>query len=201
MHRRTLLVVGLGAAVPILTGFRPSLMAPEMDKRIASVLLADMEPDGQTQTYRRYRLLLMGQRDDPVASDLSRSAVAVLARFLPASRAKLIRAADTRRVGVLIGTHQQDIAIMGKQSAERLFFGKPPFGDIRNLPLRLVVSFGSHVLVCRKDFENSGAYLVAQALTQHKDLLSRLPSQPTGMVPIHPGSHAYFAGHEIPSDR
>jgi hypothetical protein len=51
------------------------------------------------------------------------------------------------RVGVLIGTGQQDVAIMAA-----LFLAKPPFDDIRNVSLRLIVSFGSHVLVCRTDF-------------------------------------------------
>ena len=92
----------------------------------------------------------------------------VLARSLPTSRAQLARAVDTRRVGVLIGTKQQDVAIMTAESAEALFLAKPPFDDIRNVPLRLIVSFGSHVLVCRPDFLAGHAYLLAQTLAEHK---------------------------------
>jgi hypothetical protein len=38
---------------------------------------------------------------------------------------------------------------MAAGSAEALFLGKPPFDDIHDAPLRIIVSFGSHYLVCR----------------------------------------------------
>jgi hypothetical protein len=150
--------------------------------------------------YRRYRLLIVGQRDDEIANDLAASVVAVLARALPTSRAQRVRAADTRRVGVLIGTNQQDVAIMTAESAEALFLAKPPFDDIRNVPLRLIVSFGSHVLVCRPDFMDRHAYLLAQTLAAHKDALPAPAGVPKGLVPAHPGSLAFFTGGELPSE-
>jgi hypothetical protein len=32
-----------------------------------------------------------------------------------------------------------------------LFLAKPPFADIPDAPLRIIVSFGSHVFVWRRD--------------------------------------------------
>ncbi len=186
MQRRTLLTLGTGLAASVLAGYRPAI--------------ADMEPDGLTRTYRRFRLLVVGQRDDARASELLESSVNVLARFLPGTRAKLIRAADTRRVGVLVGTRQQDVAIMTRESAEALFLANPPFADIRNLPLRLVVSFGSHVLVSRTDFEDRHAYAVAQTLVEHKNLLPAPAAAPGGVIPSHPGSAAFFWGGDMPED-
>ena len=186
MQRRTLLTLGTGFAASVLAGYRPAI--------------ADMEPDGLTRTYRRFRLLVVGQRDDARASELLESSVDVLAHYLPGTRAKLIRAADARRVGVLVGTRQQDVAIMTRESAEALVFAEPPFADIRNVPLRLVVSFGSHVLVCRTDFENRHAYAVAQALVEHKNLLPAPAAAPDGVIPIHPGSAAFFRGEDMPED-
>ena len=200
MKRRTLLTLGAGLAVTVLTGYRPAVMAIDKHKGRAGFLLADMEPDGLTRIYRRYRLLIVAQRDDRMTGDLSKSVVDVLARFLPGTHAKLIRAADTRRVGVLIGTHQQDIAIMTRESAEALVFAEPPFADIRNVPLRLVVSFGNHVLVCRTDFEDRYAYAVAQTLVQHKALLRAPADAPDGAIPAHPGSDAFFRGDDMPDD-
>ena len=165
----------------------------------SGALLADLEPDGLWSIYRRYRLMVVGQRDDEMASAFAEAVVDVLARFLPASRARLIRAADTRRVGVLIGTRQQDVAIMAAESAEALFLAKPPFDDIRNVPLRLIVSFGSHVLVCREDFMARHAYLLAQTLVEHKGALPAPAGAPEGVVPAHRGSLAYFAGEEMPN--
>ena len=200
MQRRTLLTLGAGLAVSVLTGYRPAVMATDKYKGRAGLVLADMEPDGLTRTYRRHRLLIVAQRDDKIASDLSKSSVDVLARFLPASRARLIRAADTRRVGVLIGTHQQDIAIMTRESAEALFLAEPPFADIRDVPLKLIVSFGSHVLVSRTDFEDRHAYAVAQTLVEHKNLLPAPAAAPDGAIPAHPGSAAFYRGEDMPED-
>lgn len=193
MKRRAVLKLGAGAAACVLA--RHGLAALAGDDRL---LLADLEPDGLWLIYRRYRLMIVGQRDDEVATAFARSVVDVLARALPTSRAQFARAADVRRVGELIGTNQQDVAIMAAQSAEALFLARPPFEDIRNVPLRVIVSFGSHVLVCREDFAANHAYLLAQTLAEHKDALPAPASAPQGAVPAHPGSHAFFAGAEIP---
>jgi len=194
MNRRALLRLGAGVAAIMLAGHGPAVMAA--DERL---LLADLEPDGMWQIYRRYRLLIVGQRDDEIGSAFAGAVVDVLARFLPTSRARLARAADSRRVGVLIGTNQQDVAIMAAESAEALFLTKPPFDDIRNVPLRLIVSFGSHVLVCRADLMARHAYLLAQTLAEHKDSLPTPARAPEGVVPAHRGSHAFFASEEMPN--
>ena len=110
MNRRELLALGMGIAVVAL-GADKSVAAPER-KRLGGLLLADLEPDRMWSIYRRYHLLIVGQRDDAVASTCTEAVVGALARYLPASRARLVRAADTRRVCVLIGTGQQDVAIM-----------------------------------------------------------------------------------------
>ena len=193
MKRRAVLSLGASAAACVLAGH--GLAALAADDRL---LLADLEPDGLWPIYRRYRLMIVGQRDDEVATAFARSVVDVLARALPTSRAQFARAADVRRVGELIGTNQQDVAIMAAQSAEALFLARPPFEDIRNVPLRIIVSFGSHVLVCREDLIASHAYLLAQTLSEHKDALPAPASAPHGIVPAHHGSHAFFAGAEMP---
>jgi hypothetical protein len=186
MRRRDLLTFGASAAAFVLAGQRPAV--------------ADLEPDSMWLIYRRYRLLIVGQRDDEIAGAFAGAVVDVLARSLPTSRAQLARAVDTRRVGVLIGTKQQDVAIMTAESAEALFLAKPPFDDIRNVPLRLIVSFGSHVLVCRPDFLAGHAYLLAQTLAEHKDALPTPAGAAEGVVPAHRGSHAFFVGEEMPND-
>jgi hypothetical protein len=186
MKRRALLKLGMGAAAFVLAGGRPAF--------------ADLEPDRLWSTYRRYHLMIVGPRDDEIAISLARAVVAVLAACLPGSRALLARAADTRRVGVLIASNQQDVAIMSADTAEALVLGKAPFDDVRNAPLSLIVSFGSHVLVCRPDFRARDAYLLAQALAEHKDALPTPAGAPARMVPAHRGSHAFFAGAKMPKD-
>jgi hypothetical protein len=90
-------------------------------------------------------------QDDDRSGALTNAVVEVLSRYLPSSRPQLVLAADSRRIGVLIATDQQDVAIMQADSAEALFLAKPPFADIPDAPLRIIVSFGSHVFVWRRD--------------------------------------------------
>jgi hypothetical protein len=52
MKRRTLLTLGAGMAASMLTGLKPAA--------------ADLEPDGQWLIYRRYSLLIVGQRDNEI---------------------------------------------------------------------------------------------------------------------------------------
>jgi hypothetical protein len=185
MNRRTFLMIGAGAATWMLAGLRPAR--------------ADLEPDGLSKIYRRYRLMIVGQRDDEDGIALAGAVVSTLAKFLPASRAQLARAEDARRVGVLIGTNQQDVAIMAADSANALFLAKAPFDDMRNVPLRLIVSFRSHVLVCRADLKANQVFLFAQTLAEHEDALPLPAGVPSGVVPTHPGSLAYFAGDTMPN--
>jgi hypothetical protein len=188
----------MGGAAITLAGFRPAVIAADERIDLVGPQLADLEPDALWSTYRRYRLMIVGQRDDELAGAFARAVVDVLARFLPDSRAQLVRAADTRRVGVLIGTNQQDIAVMASESAGALFLAEPPFGDVRNVPLRLILSFGSHVLVTRTDFAARHAYLLTQTLVDHRDALPAPVGAPEGIIPAHRGSDAFFAGDVIP---
>jgi hypothetical protein len=206
MRRRGLLTLGAGAAAFVLIVPEP-LLAAATDAREGSPALrslglrfADLNPDRMWPVYRRYHLLIVSQRDDERSGALTAAVVDVLSRYLPGSRPQLVSAADARRVGVLIATDQQDVAIMQAGSAEALYLAKPPFEDITQAPLRIIVSFGSHVLACRPNFMARHAFLLAKTLTEHADGLPAPAVAPGGVVPAHPGSHAFFAGEEMPND-
>jgi hypothetical protein len=198
MDRRELLSWGASVASAAVLGIHPTVAAAYSPGDQARFWQADLEPDGMWAIYRRYNLLIVGQRDDEEGSAIARAVVDALVRFLPNSRAKFVRAVDTRRIGVLIGTEQQDVAIMAAESAEALFLAKPPFDDIRNVPLRLLISFGSHVLVCRRDFAARHAYLLTKSLAENSAMLPRAAGWPEGIVPAHRGAEAFFAGEEMP---
>ncbi len=150
--------------------------------------------------YRRYHLLIVGQRDDANNTAFAAATAETLLHFLPASRAQATSAPDARRVGVLIATVQQDVAIMAKEGAEALFLGKPPFADIGGAQIRAIVSLGNYLFVCRPDFKTRHAYLIAQALTEHPEALPAHAGPPEGAVPAHPGAEAFFAGRDMPND-
>jgi hypothetical protein len=203
MKRRALLTLSSGAAAFGLVGCWPSpVVTADAHEGPDSfrLELADLNPDRMWPVYRRYHLLIVGQRDDERSSAFTAAVVDVLSHYLPSSRPQLVSAADARRIGVLIATDQQDVAIMQAESAEALFLAKPPFADIPEAPLRIIVSFGSHVLVCRPNFMARHAFLLAKTLAEHPEGLPAPAVVPGGVVPAHRGSHAFFAGEEIPND-
>ncbi len=210
MKRRALLTLGAGAAAWVaawvLAAQRPAPAAFTHGRESLSgqglpgARLVDLNPDRMWPVYRRYHLLIVSQRDDERSGVLTVAVVDVLSHHLPASRPQLVSAADARRIGVLIATNQQDVAIMQAESAEALFLAKPPFADIHEAPLRIIVSFGSHVLVCRPDFMARHAYLLAQTLAGHGEALPAAATAPKGVVPAHRGARAFFAGEELPND-
>jgi hypothetical protein len=201
MTRRAWLRFGGTAAALVLAGYRP-IQFIDTGRRVqpAGRQLADLNPDRMWAVYRRYHLLIVGQRDDAKNTAFAAATADALVRFLPASRAQATSAPDARRVGVLIATVQQDVAIMAKEGAEALFLGKPPFADIGGAQIRTMVSFGDYLFVCRPDFKARHAFLIAQALAQHSEGLPARAGAPEGAVPAHPGAEAFFAGRDIPND-
>ena len=206
MKRRALLTLGAGAAAWASAGHRPAFAVFEhgreapADRGSVGTRLADLNPDRMWPVYRRYYLLIVSQRDDERSGAFTVAVVDVLSRYLPSSRPRLVRAANSRRIGVLIATDQQDVAVMQAESAEALFLAKPPFADIPKALLRIIVSFGSHVLVCRPNFMARHAYLLAKTLAEHGEGLPAPAAAPAGVVPAHPGARAFFAGEEMPND-
>jgi hypothetical protein len=161
--------------------------------------LADLELDAEGRIYRRYALLVAGPRDDERGLALTRAIVDVLAHVQEASRAQVARAADAQRVGLLIATEQRDLGVMSADSARNLFQARPPFEDFDAVPLRVIASFGSHLFVCRSDFLDRHAYLLAKTLWEHQAALPAAVRRPDGAVPPHRGSAAYFAGRALPA--
>lgn len=166
----------------------------------AAVERADLNPDRMWPVYRRYHLIIVGQRDDARGLALSKASIDTLAQFLPDSRALLVRAADTRRIGVLIATDQQDVAVISAEGAKALFLGEPPFEDIKGGPVRAIVSFGTHHMICRPNFLARHAYAIARTLSEHQDQLAATVAGSPGAVPLHPGARAFFAGEDLPND-
>ena len=83
MNRRELLTLGMGsAAVAIM---------PAGAAEKAQLHLADLEPDPLWSIYRRYNLIVVGQRDDEIGSAIAKAVVDALARFLEGSRGTMLR--------------------------------------------------------------------------------------------------------------
>src|SRR2546426_10763853 len=109
MNRRTILTSVASGVALVLAGHRTFAVAgPDRQQRPIRPRFADLNPDRMWPVYRRYHLLIVGQRDDESGGALAATTGDVLMRFLPNSRAMLVRAADALRVGVVVGTGPKD---------------------------------------------------------------------------------------------
>src|SRR6266481_3981803 len=106
MKRRTILTSVASAAALVLAGHRTFAVAgPDRQQRPMRTRFADLNPDRMWPVYRRYHLLIVGQRDDERSGVLTAAVVDVLSHHLPDSLPQLVSAADARRIGVLIATN------------------------------------------------------------------------------------------------
>ena len=202
-NRRVVLTSFVGISATLLiseAGAFPFCGGAGLTKGARFAEHTDLNPDRMWPVYRRYHLIIVGQRDDEKGLTLTKASTDTLALFLPESRALLVRAADMRRIGVLIATDQQDVAVISAEGAKALFLGEPPFEDITGGPIRAIVSFGTHQMVCRPNFRARHAYAIAKTLSEHQDSLAATVAASQDVVPMHPGARAFFAGEDIPDD-
>jgi hypothetical protein len=92
-----------------------------------------------------------------------------------------------------------DVAVMHRDDAADLRVRAPPFSDYGRVPLHKIIDTGDYHLVCRDDFPDRHAWLIAEALSKdpHSIRLSREASD--GRVPLHPGAQAYVSGAPLPA--
>lgn len=165
----------------------------------AGILLSAHTPYRQWTIYRKRYLLILTSKTDAPTFRLGERVAAVLAANLPTSKARVVRAPHTARIASLISTKQMDVAILSRVDAEKLLAGQSPFADYGPVALRSIISLGEYLLICRADFPDRHAYLVASTLFARKSELPVAVSiGDTGKVPIHPGALAYAKGHPEP---
>lgn len=158
-------------------------------------------PYSQWTVYRQKHLLILTHKADPATYALGKEVAGLLARHLPASRARVTRAPDEQRVASLLATHQLEVAILSRPQAAALAAGAPPFDSFDPLPLRALAGLGDYLLVCLSDFPDRHAYLVAGTLLEHGvGLVTRVDSRSgPGLLLLHPGARAYLEGGAVPA--
>lgn len=156
-------------------------------------------PYGQWTVYRRRNLFLVAARSDAAAVALAERLAADLARELPASHARMTRAADPVRVASLLATGQLDVAVLARGEAAAMFAGSGPYAAVGPVPLRALAGLGQHLLVATEDFPPRHAYLLAQAVA-HLDVAGAEPAASAPLpVPEHEGAALWRVGAPLPA--
>ncbi len=166
----------------------------------ALLLTSGHTPYGQWVVYRKRTLLIGSCRSDPPTFELGERIAAILAEFLPKSRARLSRAPNYERLASLLGTAQLNVAVLARDRAKAMSRGRAPFEAFDPVALRLLFDMGDYVLACRADFPKRHAFLVSRTLDEEATSIGRaIPEGSVGdSVPPHPGTLAYAEGAPIP---
>lgn len=148
--------------------------------------------------YRRKHLLVGTCRADAPTYPLGKRVVAALEAHLPESRARVTRARDQTRLASLITTGQLETVLFSEADVARLRDGAAPFEAFGPTALSGLFRFSRHRLICRPDFPERHAWLVARALAAAADGFADAAPADGAVVPVHPGAHAFAAGAPEP---
>ena len=155
-------------------------------------------PYRQWDIFRRRYLQVLTSRSDPVGDAFGDDWVATLRERLPLSRAMVSRARDVARMASLLKTDQARLAVLSHDDARLLAAGQAPFADFAPMPLQVLLSNPTHVLVVRENLPVQHAYAVAAALLEVREPL-KLSAPLDGLdgMPLHPGARAAALGEAI----
>jgi hypothetical protein len=157
-------------------------------------------PYGHWKIYRRKHLLIGSSRTDPTSYALAETIAATLVRHLPESSARASRAPDLGRIASLLASDQWQVSVLRRQDAADLAAGRGQFESVGAVPLRSLFAMGDHLLVCRVDFPDRHAWLVAATLTESAgEIPGGTPAGPEFKeIALHPGARAYAEGVPLP---
>ncbi|WP_088892937.1 hypothetical protein [Leptolyngbya ohadii] len=153
------------------TGLPSFLLVPFLGSSIGSSTgqlgqpIVAHTPFPQWKVYRQRHLFIAIDRSDLAANELSRTLVEILDRDLPEAEAKVTRAVNSVGIASLLSTEQLDVGLMRTADAVAWMQGAPEFESIEPAALRTLVDLGDYLLLCREDFPDRHASLVAHALT------------------------------------
>ncbi len=165
----------------------------------ALALAGGHTPYRQWAVYRRKHLLIGTCRADAPTYALGKRIVAALETRLPESRARVTRARDQQRLASLMTTGQLPIVLFSSDDAMRLRDGAPPFEAFGPTALAALFRFADHWLICRPDFPDRHAWLVARALSASvAEFTDATPADDT-VAPVHPGARAFADGGPEPA--
>ena len=162
--------------------------------------LSGHTPYGHWQIYRQKHLLIGSCKTDAPSYPLAQRIAETLVRQLPESSARASRAPDQRRIASLLASDQWQVSVLRRAEAADLAAGRDLFETVGAVPLNGLFAMGGHLLVCRPDFPDRHAWLVAATLTENAaGIQGGSPVEPgaTG-IPIHPGALAHAEGKPLP---
>ncbi len=141
-------------------------------------------PYRQWAVYRKKHLLIGANKAEPLTYDLGKKIAAVIAKELPESRARVARAPHAWRLASLITTDQIQLVLLSDEDVRSLRDGEGGFEAFGKTDLRALFRFGGYWLVCRPDFPDDHAVLLAETLSDHGAAITKIQGLPDDQAPV-----------------
>lgn len=158
-------------------------------------------PYRQWQVMRERFLLIHTSRTDPASDEWGDRIAAALEQTLPEARAMVARTPDEIRIASLLHTGQARVAVLSVENALAMNAGRERFAEIGQVDMHLLAAFDRHLWVCRPDFPEHHAFLLASAIAEHPSLQAKfVVDAPNNAQPLtlHSGVAAFTRGDPVP---
>jgi TRAP-type uncharacterized transport system substrate-binding protein len=166
-------------------------------------MLTGHSPYKQWDVFRKTRLVVLVNADDPGSVKFGTALAEFYAKQLPDSRATFARAKNKHDMVRLIASKQLEVALLNESDAYAVLSGAEPYADNGKVPLRAMAAIGEYLFICRDDLPQQGVHMLTEALAENwKELAGLLAQQKnspkpaeTSRIPLHPGALEYYKEH------
>ena len=157
----------------------------------AWVALSAHSPYGQWGTFRKSRLIVFADAEDPRSQELAGALAGRIAGAVPASGATWARAPGALQLVKLLASHQADVILLPSDLAVRARAGEAPFAEVGALPIVALAASAGFLLLSLDEYPEVWAWQLARALAAEE--------LPDGPISLHPGVSAYRSGKPMPA--
>ncbi len=166
-------------------------------------MLTGHSPYKQWDVFRKTRLVVLVNADDPGSVKLGTALAEFYAKQLPDSRATFARAKNKHDMVRLIASKQLEVALFNETDAYAVLSGAEPYADNGKVPLRAIASLGDYLFICREDLPSQSAHMLTEVLADKwnelKSVVVEKSKSPkpaeASRVPLHPGALEYYKEH------
>lgn len=157
---------------------------------LAWLALSAHSPYGQWSTFRKSRLIVFGDAQDPRSQLQAQALAARIEAALPASRATWARAPNAFELVKLLASRQADVILLPPELAAQARAGTDRFQAVGALPLQLLAHSEGYWLVCLDEYPDAHAWQLSRAVG------SAIAAEQA--LPVHPGVLAQQTGQAMP---
>ncbi len=164
--------------------------------------LFGLAPERKAVDQKRPLSILSCQSD--AVSELHQAVVYILTTHLSGRRAEGSCISNVEQMARLLSTQPMAVAILSRARAIALDPEEPALQALGCRPLRTLISLNDYLLVGRADLPETDAYQITATLSLNYTKFAHIVEASSAafstspLLPLHPGTRAYYEGRPCP---